>query len=43
LFIDVETIGTSFPAVVVFSPLTNGDIESIEWDFGDGTTQKVDN
>ena len=42
-FIDVESITAWLPAAVTFSPLTDWDISSIEWDFGDGTTQKVGN
>jgi PKD repeat protein len=29
--------------LVVFNPLADADIESIEWDFGDGTVQNVSN
>ena len=42
-FINVDAISTSFPTTVRLSPLTNWDIEKIEWDFWDWTKQVVDN
>ena len=42
-FIDVDSIANGLPALVVFNPLADADIESIEWDFGDGTVQNVSN
>ena len=40
-FINVDAISTWFPTLVRFSPLTNWDISSIEWNFWDGTTRTV--
>ena len=42
-FIDVEWMSKWLPTAVAFSPLTNWDVDNIEWDFGDGTVQKVNN
>ena len=43
LFINVEAITTWSPAIVRFSTLSSEDIDSIEWDFGDGTKPVVSN
>ena len=42
-FIDVDAMSRWLPTTVAFSPLTNWDIDSIEWDFGDWTVQTVNN
>ena len=42
-FINVDTIGNNFPTAVRFAPLTDWNISKIEWDFGDGTVQTINN
>jgi hypothetical protein len=34
-FINVDNVSIGFPTSVRFSPLTDGNIARIEWDFGD--------
>ena len=42
-FINVDVIGANLPSIVRFSPLTDGDVSKIEWDFWDWTNQVVNN
>ena len=42
-FINVDNVSIGFPTSVRFSPLTDGNIARIEWDFGDWTRETVDN
>ena len=42
-FINVDAISSSFPTSVRFTVLTNSNIEKIDWDFGDWTTQITNN
>ena len=42
-FINVDAISTGFPTTVRFSPLTNWNIEKVEWDFWDGKKERINN
>ena len=42
-FINVDAISNTYPTSAKFSVLTNSNIEKIEWDFWDGTTQTTNN